>query len=73
MNSEYHLIPSFTYTDSHVVSGSEDGQIYQWELVEGTLVNKFLAHTRPVTSIVYHPSLHCMLSASFDGTAKIWT
>ncbi len=33
-NSSYHVGSCFTNTDAHVVSGSEDGHIVFWDLVE---------------------------------------
>lgn len=66
------MMPAFTNTDSHVIAGSENGKIYIWDLVEGNIEEAIDAHTKPVTCVVYHPSLQCMISSSFDGTAKIW-
>ncbi|KAI8896399.1 WD40-repeat-containing domain protein [Globomyces pollinis-pini] len=73
VNSQYRLSPCFTSTDSHVISGSEDGKIHFWDLVEGQIVKTLDAHSRVVTSVKYHPNLHTMISCSFDGTAKLWT
>lgn len=72
INGDYRLIPAFTNTDSHVIAGSENGKIFIWDLVEGTVELELNAHDKPVTCVVYHPKIKCMLSASFDGTAKIW-
>ena len=33
-NNEYRLIGAFSNTDAHVFSGSEDGYVYSWDLVE---------------------------------------
>ena len=66
------MMPAFTNTDSHVIAGSENGKIYIWDLVEGNIEETIDAHTKPVTCVGYHPSLPCMISSSFDGTAKIW-
>lgn len=33
-NTEYKIDSSLTHDDSHIVSGSEDGKIYFWDLVE---------------------------------------
>lgn len=37
-----------TNTDAHVVSGSEDGHVFFWDLVDGSVVNSFKAHTAVV-------------------------
>lgn len=72
LNGDFRLIPAFTNSDSHVIAGSENGKIYMWDLVDGNIVQELNAHLKPVTCVVYHPTLHSMLSASYDGTAKIW-
>ena len=33
-NSQYRLTATISFTDAHVISGSEDGKIYMWDLVE---------------------------------------
>lgn len=37
-----------TNTDAHVVSGSEDGAVYFWDLVDGSVVTSFKAHASVV-------------------------
>ena len=72
-NTEYKLIPAFTNSDSHVISGSEDGKIYIWDLVEAKVESAIDAHFKPITCIDYHPKLNQMVSCSFDGSIKIWS
>lgn len=55
-----------------MIGGSEDGKVFVWDLVEGTVVKTLEEHTDVVTSVNYHPSLHAMITTSFDGTAKVW-
>jgi mitogen-activated protein kinase organizer 1 len=33
-NGEYKLNSTLSYTDAHVISGSEDGKICMWDLVD---------------------------------------
>jgi mitogen-activated protein kinase organizer 1 len=61
-----------TNNDAYVVSGSEDGCVYFWELVEKRLVHKCTGHTGVVVSVDYHPTETCMLTASVDGSIRVW-
>ena len=57
INREYRLECCLDWSDKYVMSGSEDGQVYCWQLVEGGLVAK-LDHgpgSGPVHSITQHP------------------
>ncbi len=71
-NSNFRLIPSITYNDSHIVCGSEDGQIFFWDLVEANVVGILDGHSKPVSCIAYHPSQHSMISGAQDGSMKLW-
>ncbi|XJO72166.1 hypothetical protein BDV3_003321 [Batrachochytrium dendrobatidis] len=71
-NSDYRVVSTFSYTDAHVISGSEDGRICMWDLVEGNLEKTLEGHTMAVTCVAYHPKLHTMVSTSLDGTVKVW-
>ena len=56
-----------------MASGSEDGKVYFWELVEATVAETVDAHPNGVVcGLEYHPSKEVMLTASTDGTAKLW-
>ncbi|EPZ34027.1 Glycoside hydrolase, family 37 domain-containing protein [Rozella allomycis CSF55] len=58
--------------DAHVVSGSEDGKIRFWELVNANIVNTLEGHHGVVTSIQYHPKDDCLISGGADGTVRMW-
>ncbi|KAJ4814114.1 WD-repeat protein [Rhynchospora pubera] len=68
----YKMDCCLTNTDAHVVSGSEDGFIYFWDLVDASIVSSFRAHSSVVTSVSYHPKDVCILTSSVDGTIKVW-
>jgi len=68
----YSIESCFTNTEAHVLSGSEDGKIYIWKIVEATLVHTLQAHSKEVVSLDYHPNDVSLLSASADGTIKLW-
>ncbi len=63
----------FSFSDAFVLSGSEDNDIYIWNLVEASVVHVLRGHKRPVVSLDYHPTECMLLSASMDNTVRIWT
>jgi mitogen-activated protein kinase organizer 1 len=71
-HSMYNLESCLTNSDSHVISGSEDGKIFIWELVDAKIVHTIDAHTRSVSSIAYHPNKKCMVTSSVDGIIKCY-
>lgn len=71
-NTAHKVECMLTNTDAHVVAGSEDGRVCFWDLVDEQLVHSLKAHSGTVCSIDYHPTEHCLVSASVDGTCKVW-
>ena len=71
-NSSFKLSCSLSRDDSKVLSGSEEGHLHAWDLVEGKMVLKKKAHTGPVVALSCHPTTSAVLTASHDGTAKLW-
>jgi WD40 repeat protein len=55
-----------------VYSGSEDGKVYGWDLVDASVKTCFDAHSKPVSSLDYHPVLDHLVTGSSDGLVKIW-
>ncbi|KAL8879489.1 MAG: hypothetical protein Q9198_002903 [Flavoplaca austrocitrina] len=51
-NTDYRVRSSLGLGDSIVVSGSEDGKIYVWDVLEGKVVETMIAHGRKVASAV---------------------
>ncbi|GMN33353.1 hypothetical protein TIFTF001_004107 [Ficus carica] len=68
----YKLDCCLTNTDAHITGGSEDGFVYFWDLVDASVVSSFRAHSSVVTSVSYHPKDNCMITASVDGTIRVW-
>ncbi|KAK7099882.1 WD repeat domain-containing protein 83-like [Littorina saxatilis] len=66
-NRQYKIDSCLNNEDTLVVSGSEDGKVYLWDLVEAKLVHT-LDHqtTRPVHSLSFHHAEACLLTASAD-------
>ncbi|PSN50744.1 WD repeat domain-containing protein 83 [Blattella germanica] len=60
------------HKDHHVISGSIDGDIWCWDLVQGSIASKF-THEKghAVHSVSFHPSQAYLLSAG-HGTIKLW-
>lgn len=55
----------FNVKDDHVISGSEDGCIYIWDLIEAKIKHKVrLKENRVVHSICQHPEKICLLAAT---------
>ncbi|KAF9092223.1 hypothetical protein BGX23_004493 [Mortierella sp. AD031] len=72
-NNKYKIRSCLSNSDAHVISGSEEGNIYIWDLIEGDVVHKIEAHSKIVSSIDYHPKQDRMVSASVDGSIKTWS
>lgn len=59
-------------SDNHVISGSVDGSVWWWDLVQAKVTCKLLHDSkRPVNSISIHPIQPYLLSAS-GATIKLW-
>ena len=51
-NKDYRIRSCLGLADSVVISGSEDGQLYVWDLLEGRVIEKMKAHGGKVASSV---------------------
>ena len=60
-NTEYRIRSTLGMADSMVISGSEDGKLYAWDLLEGKVVETMEAHEGKVASAV-----------ACNGTKKEW-
>jgi len=71
-NENYKVESCLNDTDSLIVSGSEDGCVYMWDLIEGT-IKETLKHKghRVVHSISFHPSKPIMLTAA-EANVYLW-
>ena len=74
-NSQYQIGAAFTNTDAHVLSGSEDGEILFWDLVDAKVVHRLQGHAHVVSGVAYHPKVGTvqMLSCDVSGKVKLWT
>jgi len=71
-NKEYRIDCCLDHTDNFVFSGSEDGIVYMWSLVEGQLLSR-LEHTscRVVHSLAPHPSKPWLITAA-QNNVYLW-
>ena len=51
-NKNYRIRSCLGMADSVVISGSEDGELYAWDLLEGKVIEKLKAHGGKVASAV---------------------
>lgn len=71
-NKEYKIDSCLTTKDTHVISGSEDGSIYIWDLIQANIVKEIKgAHKNAIYSLARHPSKNIILTAATD-TVKLW-
>lgn len=71
-NAAFKLAACLSNDDSRVLCGSEDGSLHAWDLVEGRQTLRLRAHAGPVVSLCTHPKQPALLTASHDGTARLW-
>ena len=72
-NLNYKLESSFAPGDAQVVSGSEDGRLVIWDLIEAKLLAS-LPHPLPgrsVHSVDVHPEQYLLVTAQ-EGQAFMW-
>jgi mitogen-activated protein kinase organizer 1 len=72
-HSEFKSEAVFQSDCNHILAGSEDGALVRWNIVTGTVAGRIdTGHTKAVSSVAYHPSKPIFLTASYDGTVKVW-
>jgi mitogen-activated protein kinase organizer 1 len=74
-NKKLKIDCGFACNDSYVMSGSEDGSIYVWGLVDNQIVKVYQSvvnNNGVLTSVIAHPSQDCIISAGEDGVIKVW-
>ncbi|NXS50490.1 WDR83 protein, partial [Balaeniceps rex] len=70
-STAYRLDCVLSEQDTHVGSASEDGNVYFWDLVEGSLALSLAVGRGVVQSLSFHPTLPCLLAAT-EGHVQLW-
>lgn len=71
-NTEYRVESVISSNDRQILSGSEDGFVFIWDLVSGKVVGKLEHESGSVLhSISYHPSQCCLITAC-GTTLHVW-
>nr|CAB3267732.1 WD repeat domain-containing protein 83-like [Phallusia mammillata] len=66
-NSKYMVECCLSIKDDHVISGSEDGSIYIWDLIDATVKYKLQVRSnRTVHSLSHHPEQNLLMVACED-------
>ena len=76
IHTAYKTEAVISNNDLSVLCGSEDGKICKWDLKSTKVTNvtdSNRSHSRGVSSIVYHKDLPVCVTASYDGSIKVWS
>jgi len=74
-NTQYRIRACFDVTEAAVLCGDEEGQLWSWDLVEATTIGPIpppKAHEKPILWTANHPEDSELLTASGDGTIRVW-
>lgn len=72
-NTDYRIRSCLGLADAAVISGSEDGCIYAWDLLEGKVIQKLEAHDGKVASAVaFNYVRKEWASAGVDCELRVW-
>jgi WD40 repeat protein len=63
---------SFSPDDRQIASTGQGKSVRIWDIETGKLVSKFYAHQDDIFRVHFHPEGKMLLTASKDGTAKLW-
>jgi len=62
--------------ESHVLAGDDTGALHAWDLESGKQATAFpltKAHERTILWTAHHPTADQAVTASADGTVKVWS
>ena len=63
---------AFRSEDNLLVSGDKAGEIILWSLNNGQITQRLSAHKGKITHLEFNNAGNWMVSASYDGSLKIW-
>lgn len=65
---------AFNTATSHLISCSEDSNLYLWNLKKKSIrAKKLKGHSAAITEVAFSPSSALIATASMDNTIRIWT
>lgn len=72
-NASKHFVRAhFGPGDKTVISGSDDGKIYCWNIETGKVIDKMRAHPMGVFDVVWSSHTHCFASFGDDVNVMLW-
>lgn len=73
-NHQYRVESCLDYTESQLISGSENGHLFFWDLLSGNLMKKVDLDndSKPILSVCSHNEQNYLLTASSDGQVILW-
>lgn len=72
VNQQYKIGCGIPFTLSSMLAGSEDGSLYVWDMMSGSLIDRVNIHKKCISSLSCHPTKDFILTASLDSTVKCW-
>lgn len=67
-----YFSPAHTTGSRYIVTGSQCGNVFIYDLLTGEVVRKLVAHNLTVRDVSWHPSRPMLLSSSWDGSVCRW-
>ncbi|ORX52668.1 WD40 repeat-like protein [Hesseltinella vesiculosa] len=68
----YKVDSALSFDDAQCISGSEDGQIYIWNVADGLLLKTLASHRGVISSVDAHPTDLGLVSGGDDGLVRVW-
>ena len=73
-NRQFKVESLLTHDDAYVVSGSEDGKVYFWDLVESEIAESVQVNPSgaAAAALAWHPQGDCLVTAEAKGDVHVW-
>ena len=70
--AEYNIKCRFAGNEGSVISGSEEGEVFLWDLVDGFVIHRFSYGSGPILDVEVNDPFTTILVASSDSTIGIY-